>query len=75
MTAQQNVELLDFLNHYKQSFAKRGINVSLTVQTDMPKNPGRKGGVPTKTVKRDSYAGLLGNRMYVIIFRLRAFKH
>ena len=53
MTAQQNGELLDFLNYYKQSCTKRGINLSLTVRTDMPKNPGRKGGVPS-TARRAS---------------------
>ena len=53
VTAQQNGELLDFLNYYKQSCAKRGINLSLTVRTDMPKNPGRKGGVPS-TARRAS---------------------
>ena len=47
MTAQQNGEFLDFINYYKQSWAKRGINLSLTVRTDMPKNPGRKGSVPS----------------------------
>ena len=53
MTAQQNGELLDFLNYYKQSCAKSGINLSLTVRADMPKNPGRKGGVPS-TARRAS---------------------
>lgn len=53
VTAQQNGELLDFLNHYKQSCAKKGINLSLTVRTDMPKHPGRKGGVPS-TARRSS---------------------
>lgn len=49
VTAQQNGQLLDFLNHYKQSYAKTGINLSLTVRTDMPKSPVRKGGVPSTT--------------------------
>ena len=31
LTAQQNGEFLDFLNHHKQSCAKKGINISLTV--------------------------------------------
>ena len=53
VTAQQNGELLDFLNYYKQSCAKRGINLSLTVRTDMPKNPCRKGVVPS-TARRAS---------------------
>ena len=53
VTAQQNGELLDFLNHYKQSCAKKGINLSLTVRKDMPKHPGRKGGVPS-TARRSS---------------------
>ena len=34
-------------NYYKQSCVKRGIHLSLTVRTDMPKNPGRKGSVPS----------------------------
>jgi len=51
--AQQNGELLDFLHYYKQSCTKRGINLSLTVQTDKPKNPGRKGGV-LSTARRAS---------------------
>ena len=140
-------ELLDFRNNYKQSCAKKGINLSLTVWTDVPKHPGRKGGVPstarrsspklainervkrlypqssipninpfrlkqmnfrinvcqgcrgplqsslgtvtdapfdfvwpersgglTKTLKRDSYARPLRNRMHIITFGLRAFK-
>ena len=53
MTAQQNGELLDFLNYYKKSCTKRGINLSLTVRTDMPKNSGGKGGVPF-TARRSS---------------------
>ena len=53
VTAQQNRELLDFLNHYKQSCARKAINLSLTVRTDMPKYPGRKGGVPS-TARRSS---------------------
>ena len=53
VTAQQNGELLDFLNNYKQSCAKRGTNLSLSVQTDMPKTPGRKGDVPS-TARRSS---------------------
>ena len=35
--------------------------------------PERSGG-PTKTLKRDSCARPLGNRMHIIIFGLRAFK-
>ena len=42
VTAQQNRELLDFLNYYKHSCSKRGINLSLTVQTDMPKESVQK---------------------------------
>lgn len=53
MTAQQNGELLDFLNHYKLSCTKKGINLSLTVRTDMPKTPGSKGGV-LSTARRSS---------------------
>ena len=53
VTAQQNGELLDFLNNYKQSCAKRGTNLSLSVRTDMPKTPGRKGDVPS-TARRSS---------------------
>ena len=53
MTALQNGELLDFSNYYKQSCAKRDINLSLTGRTDMPKNPGRKGSVPS-TARRAS---------------------
>ena len=53
VTAQQNGELLDFLKYYKQSWAKRGINLSLTVRTDMPKSPGREGCVPS-TARRAS---------------------
>ena len=53
MTAQQNRELLDFLNCYKQSCAKRRINLPLPDRTDMPKHPGRKGGVPS-TARRAS---------------------
>ena len=34
-------------NSHKVKKSKRGINLSLTVRTDMPKNPGRKGGVPS----------------------------
>ena len=36
-----------------QSCTKKGINLSLTVQTDVPKHPGRKGGVPS-TARRSS---------------------
>ena len=36
-----------------QESAKKGINLSLTVRTDMPKHPGRKGGVPS-TARRSS---------------------
>ena len=53
-TVQQNGELLDFLNHYKQSCAKRSMNVSLTVQNRMPKNPGRKGGFPSTATRSSS---------------------
>lgn len=53
VTAQQNGELLDFLNHYKRSCTKKGINLSLTVRTDMPKTPGSKGGV-LSTARRSS---------------------
>jgi len=50
-TAQQNGELLDFLALYQRSSLKRGTNLSNTATTDMPKNPGRKGSVPS-TSKR-----------------------
>ena len=40
-------------NSHKVKKSKRGINLSLTVRTDMPKNPGRKGGVPS-TARRAS---------------------
>ena len=53
LTTQQNGGWLDFLKHYKQSCAKRGISLSLTVRTDMPKNSGGKGGVPF-TARRSS---------------------
>ena len=53
VTARQNEELLDIPYYYKQSCAKRGINLSLTVRTDIPKYPGRKGGVPS-TARRAS---------------------
>lgn len=53
VTAQQNGELLDFLNHYQRSCTKKGINLSLTVRTDMPKTPGSKGGV-LSTARRSS---------------------
>ena len=50
-TAQQNGELLDFLALYQRSSLKRGTNLSNTATTDIPKNPGRKGSVPS-TSKR-----------------------
>jgi hypothetical protein len=43
-TIQQNGELLQFLIWFRQSFSKKGVNLTSTVKTDMPKNPGRKGG-------------------------------
>ena len=45
--------MLDFLNHYKQSCAKGGINLSLAVRADMPKNHGTKGDIPS-TPRRSS---------------------
>ena len=44
-TAEHNDELLDFLWWFQQSYSRKGVNLSSTVKTDMPKNPGRKGGV------------------------------
>jgi hypothetical protein len=43
-TAQQNGELSQFLIWFRQSFSKKGVNLTSTVKTDMPKNPGRKCG-------------------------------
>ena len=45
VTTPQNEQLLDYLNHYKQSWARRGINVSLTARIGMPNISARKGGV------------------------------
>lgn len=47
VTAQSNGELLDFLKWFKQSRSKKATNLSAVVKTDMPKYPGRKGGVPS----------------------------
>ena len=46
VTAQSNGELLDFLKWFQQSRSK-ATNLSSVVKTDMPKYPGRKGGVPS----------------------------
>ena len=43
-TPQQNGELSSFLLWFQESFSKKGVNLTSTVKTDMPKNPGRKGG-------------------------------
>ena len=51
VTAQSNGELLDFLKWFQQSRSKKATNLSSVVKTDMPKYPGRKGGVPS-TVRR-----------------------
>ena len=47
VTAQSNGELLDFLKWFQQSRSKKSTNLSSVVKTDMPKYPGRKGGVPS----------------------------
>ena len=52
-TAQQNGELSQFLIWFRQSFSKKGVNLTSTVKTDMPKNPGRKGG-KQRTSKRSA---------------------
>ena len=50
-TAQQNGELSSFLLWFQESFSKKGVNLTSTVKTDMPKNPGRKGGKPSTSRK------------------------
>ena len=46
-TAQANGELLGFLEWFRQTSSKKTTNLSSVVKTDMPKYPGRKGGVPS----------------------------
>ena len=52
-TAEHNDELLNFLWWFQQSYSRKGVNLSSKVKTDIPKNPGRKSGVPS-TAKRSS---------------------
>ena len=47
VAAQSNGELLDFMKWFQQSHSKKATNLSSVVKTDMPKYPGRKGGVPS----------------------------
>lgn len=45
-TAESNGELKNFLAWHKCKRSNKPINLSAVVHTDMPLNPGRKGGVP-----------------------------